>query len=99
MYTTIRIYRSRELADALIARRSDVERIVQGVPGFRSYQMIRTNDGVCSVTTCDDQNGCEESTRAAAQFIRENLPNIQAGAPEIFSGDVAISFGGALAGV
>src|SRR5947209_2190834 len=99
MYTTIRIYKSRELTDALIERRSEVERIVSGISGFRSYQMVRTSDGFCSMTTCDNEAGCEESNREAAKFVREQLSHIQVESPEIISGEVAIRFGAAMAGV
>lgn len=98
MHTTIRIYKSHDLGDALVQRRDEVEKIVSHVAGFHSYQLIRTDNGVASITTCENQDGCEESSRLAAQFVREQLPNIQA-TPEILQGDVAISFGGSLAAV
>ena len=94
MHTTIRIYKgATELNKALVQRRSEIEKLLKNVPGFRTYQLIDTHDSVASVTTCDNKSGCEKSNEVAAEFIRNNLSNLKGTKPEIFSGDVSFSFG------
>jgi|SRR4051812_31824403 hypothetical protein len=94
MHTTIRIYKgATELNKALVQRRSEIEKLIKNVPGFRTYQLIDTHDGVASVTTCDDKSGCEKSNQVAADFIRTNLSSLKGTKPDVFDGDVTFSFG------
>jgi hypothetical protein len=46
---------------------------------------------VASVSVYDDQSGAEESNRAAADWIRENLPRMAIDPPQISAGEVVIS--------
>ncbi len=93
MYTTIRIYAGKSaLGDELRRNQETVKAAISAVPGFRSYQFINTSDGGgASITVCDDEAGAEASTRAAAAWIAENLPNSFA-APAVSSGEVVIAF-------
>jgi hypothetical protein len=93
VHATIGLYDSRELADALATRQKDVEALISGVSGLRSYHLIRTENGCASITVCDDVAGTEESTRIAAEWIRDNLPDIRIGQPEIRSGEVLVRTG------
>jgi hypothetical protein len=93
MHATMRHYASPELADALAARQSDVEALMSDVPGLRSYHLMRTETGCASITVCDDTAGTDESTRRAATWIRENLPQLSGMAPEILSGEVIARVG------
>jgi hypothetical protein len=93
VYATIGLYDSRELADALATRQKDVEALISGVTGLRSYHLIRTENGCASITVCDGVAGTEESTRIAAEWIRDNLPDIRIGQPEIRSGEVLVRTG------
>jgi len=94
MHTTIRIYKgATELNKALVQRRSEIEKLIKNVPGFKAYQLISTSDGVASVTTCDDRSGCEKSNQVAAEFLRTNLSTLKGTKPELYSGDVTFSFG------
>jgi len=91
MYVTIRSYAGQELADALVSRESDVKSVIGGVDGVKAYYLARTDAGTTSVTVCDDQASAEETNRAAANWIRENLPELPGGTPQISGGEVAIS--------
>ena len=94
VHTTIRIYKgATELNKALVQRRSEIEKLIKNVPGFRTYQLIDTHDGVASVTTCNDKSGCEKTNEVAAEFIRTNLSSLKGTKPEIYSGDVSFTFG------
>ena len=93
MYATVRTYAgSSQLADELVKNEGEVKRLIGGIDGFRAYYLVRTADGAASISVYEDQIGAEESNRQAAQWIRENLPDLSMGAPQISAGDVAISF-------
>jgi hypothetical protein len=65
--------------------------IISQVPGFVAYYALDSgNDTVTSISVFDDQAGAEASTRAAADWIRQNMAELVQGAPEITAGDVLI---------
>ena len=94
MYGTARYYAgpgAKELADLLEARKSDVEKLIRGVPGFVSYALIRLTDGAAfSVTVCNDKAGCDESTRVAGEWIRSNAADLKPPAPMVSEGEVIV---------
>jgi len=92
MYATLRWYPgAAALGDAMAANSEDVEKIIRDVPGFVAYFAIRDGDNVTSVTVCDDRTGTEESTRRAAEWVKEHVKGT-VGAPNISAGNVFISF-------
>jgi hypothetical protein len=95
MYAVVRTYSGAGHAavDALVARRSDVERVLSEIAGLRAYYLIRTADGMASVTVCDDQAGTQRSTEVAAAFLRQELPGRFTSPPTVFEGEVAIGIG------
>lgn len=91
MYATVRSYSaSAELADALVGRAGEVKDLITGIAGFKAYYLIRTADGAVSVSIYADKAGADESTSAAASFIRENLPEISVAAPQVSAGEVVL---------
>ena len=80
------------LIDAIEQRSSEVERVIGAVPGFVSYVAVRSGDSLTTFTVCDDRAGADETTRRAAEWVRENLPNATIAAPTVSSGDVFVSF-------
>jgi len=94
VYATIRRYASDGgLADAVAANEGDVRDLLTGIEGFRAYYMVRTSDGgAVSISVYDDAAGAEASNSAAAGWVRENLPDLAAAAPETTAGAVAVSF-------
>jgi heme-degrading monooxygenase HmoA len=92
MYATVRNYpASPELADALVSNAADVKGLVSGIEGFKAYYLVRTADGAVSISVYDNEAGASESTRAAADWIRENLPELGVSAPQVSAGEVVIS--------
>jgi hypothetical protein len=92
VYATIRIYKDNpDLADKLAARADEVKSVIGNIQGFRDYYLIRTEAGAASVTVCDDENGAEETNRAAAAWIRENMPEASGNPPQILAGEVVLS--------
>jgi hypothetical protein len=68
-----------------------VQRVLSSVPGFVSYYSSRDGDSVTSVSVYNDKAGCDESTRRAGEWARENVKPAPL-APEISSGEVFINF-------
>lgn len=90
MYVTIRSYDGHELADALVANENVVKEIIGSVDWVEAYYLVRTDDGTVSVTVCDSQAAAEETNRAAASWVRENLGESPGGAAQIAGGEVVI---------
>jgi hypothetical protein len=92
MYGTVRNYAGSErLVDELISKEGEVKSLIKGIAGFRAYYLIRTDKGdAVSVSVYDDRSGAEESNRAAAEWIRGNLPNLSISAPQVSEGEVVI---------
>jgi heme-degrading monooxygenase HmoA len=92
MYATIRIYSGDPgFADALVENQDAVRRIISEIDGFRAYYLLKTADGTASVSVYEDEAGASESTRAAAAWIAENLPDTTVSAPQVISGETVIS--------
>ena len=92
MYATVRIYSAgQEFADALANNENNVKRLITGIDGFKAYYLIRTADGAVSVSVYENQAGADESTRAAAAWIAENLPELAGASPQVATGEVFIS--------
>jgi len=94
MYVTIRRYSgSPELADTLVARESEVRDLITGIGGFQAYYLIRGADGeATSITAFDSESGAEQSNRLAADWLRENAPDVSVSPPEVTAGEAVISF-------
>jgi hypothetical protein len=92
MYATVRTYTgNHDLADALVNNESDVKRLISEIDGFKAYYLIRTADGTTSVSVYENQAGADASTRAAAAWIGENLPEMTGASPQVSAGEVVIS--------
>jgi hypothetical protein len=73
MYTTIRTYNvDRKVIDETIRSvRDEFIPMVSAIPGFLEYELVDAGDRLASISTFESKEGAEESTRRAAQFIRE----------------------------
>jgi hypothetical protein len=93
MYATIRSYSGGgDFADALVQHESEIRQVINQIDGFRAYYLVRTSDGATTISVFDDQSGAEESTRAAAAWVAENLGDLAVSPPQVTTGEVAISF-------
>lgn len=92
MYATVRRYKNAgALADAMASKTAEVKSLISGVPGFVSYYATRDGDTVTSVSVYNDKAGCDESTRLAGGWVRENVKPLP-GAPDISGGEVFVNF-------
>ncbi|MEU5211243.1 hypothetical protein [Streptomyces sp. NPDC020742] len=63
--------------------------LVRGVPGFVAYYWIDAGDGVMVATGIfRDLAGAEESTRRAADFVRDRLAPLLPRPPQVTVGEV-----------
>jgi hypothetical protein len=94
MHAVIRTYSGQgasDLFDLLGQREDEVKELISGVPGFVSYAALRSGDGGATVTVCQDKDGTDESSRRAADWVKENL-GATAASPEITEGDTVLQF-------
>ncbi|MFF0274526.1 hypothetical protein [Streptomyces sp. NPDC004330] len=90
MYAVMRRYEG-VTAAAEAGRRVDegFVPLVRRVPGFVAYYWVDAGDGVMvSTSVFEDRAGAEESVRAAADFVRENLAPLLPHAPQVTAGPV-----------
>jgi hypothetical protein len=94
MYVVIRSYSGQggsALFDALAEREDDVKAIISTVPGFTSYAAFRDNGGGQTVTVCQDKAGTDESSRRAAEWVKENI-GVTVDAPTVTEGSTVLDF-------
>ena len=94
MYVVVRSYSGQgasELFDLLGQREADIKNLIGGVPGFVSYAAFRSGDGGMTVTVCEDKAGTDDSSRRAAEWIKENV-STPGNPPTITEGDTVLQF-------
>ena len=96
MYASVRRYAGSDpgLFDEVASRRQDLEATMRKAPGFRAWYLVRTGDGMMTITLCDEQAGADESVRLAAGWIRDNMPQLAPNPPEVSNGEVTLQLGG-----
>ena len=94
MYAVVRTYSGQgasELFDLLGQREADVKALISGVPGFVNYAALRNGDGGMTVTVCEDKAGTDESSRRAADWVKENLTATPS-PPNMTEGNTVLQF-------
>ena len=94
MYVVVRSYSGQgasELFDLLGQREEDIKALIGGVPGFVSYAAFRSGDGGMTVTVCQDKAGTDESSRRAADWVKENM-STSGNPPTITEGETVLQF-------
>jgi hypothetical protein len=93
MHAVIRAYTGNsELADALVEHEDEVRRVVGGIGGFTAYYVLKLAEGTSTVSVFESREGAEESSRAAAAWLAENLPDLNVQAPYVTGGEVVLAF-------
>jgi hypothetical protein len=93
MHGLIRMYSgsgAEKLFDLLEERKNEVEGLMRAVKGFVSYSLIRTADGVASVTVCQGKAGTDESMQIAKDWIAKNASNLGVSPPTVLEGSVLL---------
>jgi hypothetical protein len=94
MYVVVRSYSGQgasELFDLLEQREEDIRNLIGSVPGFVSYAAFRAGDGGTTVTICQDKAGTDESSRRAAEWVKENV-STTGNPPTITEGSTVLHF-------
>ena len=94
MYVVVRSYSEQgasALFDLLGQREEDVKALISGVPGFVSYAAFRSGGGGMTVTVCQDKAGTDESSRRAAEWVKENV-STTVDPPAITEGGTVLQF-------
>jgi heme-degrading monooxygenase HmoA len=88
MYTVIRRYEGISNAEEVVRRASEeFGPQLAGQPGFQGYWVVDGGDGViASITVFDTEAAAEESTKAAASWVQEQLAELVPNAPQITAG-------------
>jgi len=93
MHAVIRAYSGNsELADTLVEHADEVRQVIGGISGFEAYYVLKLAEGTSTVSVFENQEGAEESNRAAAAWLKENLPDLNVQAPYVTAGEVLLSF-------
>jgi hypothetical protein len=92
MYAAIRRYKTKPgspMSDVARRAQEGFVPIVSGLPGFVAYYgVVAENNVVVTVSIFEDQAGEEESTRRAAEWVKQNLAEFIEGPPEVTAGSV-----------
>ncbi len=89
MYVTIRHYKGVSFPEEAAAKvRDEFLPIISKIQGFQDYYAVRTgNDSVMSISIFTSKPGADESVRAAAQWVQQNLSEYLPNPPEVISGE------------
>jgi hypothetical protein len=95
MYASVRRYKGVDprAFDEATRNRQSLEATMRKAPGFRAWYLIRTSDGLVTVTLCDEQAGAEESVRLAGSWLRDTIPGMVPNPPEVANGEVVLQLG------
>jgi hypothetical protein len=94
MYASVRKFRARpdQVADAMHRVDTVFAPRLEEMPGFVAYECIDCRDGiVCSLTICVDEAACERSVMMSAEFLRDDLADIEIERVEALDGPVGVS--------
>ena len=65
--------------------------IIKDVYGFQAYYALDAGGGrIASVSVFEDRAGAQESTRMAADWIRQNMASLFPNPPEVLQGEVVV---------
>jgi hypothetical protein len=93
MFAVIRAYAGNpDLADTLAEHADEIRQVIGGIDGFKGYYLVKIAEGTTSISIFEDQAGAEESSRAAAAWLAENLPDVKGQAPYVTAGEVLVGF-------
>ena len=90
MHAVIRQYQVAGSADEVIRGINEgFVPIIKDASGFRAYYALDAGGGrLATVSVFEDRNGAEESTRMAADWIRQNMASLLPNPPEVLQGEV-----------
>jgi hypothetical protein len=92
MHAVIRKYTAgSDVLDQARPKLAHLEQTMRQTPGFVAYYFLETDDGIATITITEDETGTQESMGRAANWVQQNLPNSNLGAPQVIRGDTLIN--------
>jgi len=89
MYVSIRRYETTSVEEVARRVQAGFVPIMRQAPGYIAYYAIDAGAGVvASISIFETQAQAEDSTRLAAEWVRQNIVELLAGPPELTSGVV-----------
>ena len=86
------LYWQPRLGGWLAEHEGEIRQLIGGINGFKAYYLLKTGDGTTTISVFDDRAGAEESNRAAAAWIAENLPDLNIAPPNVTPGEAVVNF-------
>jgi hypothetical protein len=65
--------------------------VAQEIRGFHSYYVVNAGKELVSISVFEDKTGASESTRRAAEFVKNDPIKDQMGSPEVLEGELLVS--------
>ena len=93
MFAVIRRYNTHEGSAEKIEQRvrEGFVPLVSKLPGFVSYDLVRSTEGsLVSTSVFESRQSAEDSNRLASDWVHENLASLIRTAPVILSGEVIV---------
>ena len=94
MYASVRKFRCQpdQVAEAMHRVDEIFAPRLEEMPGFVAYECINCGDGVvCSMTVCLDEEACQRSVTMSAEFVRDDLSDIEIERIDALDGAVSVS--------
>ena len=92
MYTAIRTYTTSDAGEVTRRVQQEFVPIVKDLPGFIGYYLVDAGEGkIASITVCEEREDVEESTKRAAEWVRDRLSSLITSGPEVLMGDNVVS--------
>ena len=89
MFASIRHYNTGDVEEVVKRVEEGFIPIISQTPGFVAYYVLDGGAGtLVSVSVFESQAGAEESTRLAADWVKENLAGLFDGPPSVTAGEV-----------
>jgi hypothetical protein len=98
MFASIRKYSGAPLlSDELVKHQDAIKSVLRPIRGLHAFYLVKTPDGVVSMTLCDDKAGADEANRVETTWLKDKLPTFTNRAPEISTGEVRFQLEGEFA--
>ena len=88
MYVSVRHYSTASAQEVMRQANTSFRPIISALPGFHAYYVFDTGNGTAtSVSVFDTQAQAEESNRKAAEWVKQTIPTLITGVPQIIAGN------------
>jgi hypothetical protein len=93
MYAMVRTYTGKsapQLYSLLMDHKDEVKNVLKEVRGLEHYDIVKAQDGFCTVTMCADKTSADESYTKAKVWLKDNAAHLGTFTPQIAEGPVGL---------